>query len=125
MRLLQRITVAVFLFFISCKQAASGVKEIVVEDLRKILHKDIQLVDVRTPSECAEGIITRATQIDVTSDDFEKKALQMLDKSKPVYIYCRSGGRSGIAAEILAKKGYKVYNLTGGYMEWQEKIYKK
>ena len=43
----------------------------------------------------------------------------MLDKQKPVLVYCLSGGRSASAAELLSEKGFKeVYNLEGGILKW-------
>ena len=83
--------------------------------------KNVQLIDVRTPGEWADGIIDNAIKINVTADDFEKLALEKLDKSNPVYIYCRSGGRSKIAADVLLKNGFQPYNVLGGYMAWEEK----
>jgi rhodanese-related sulfurtransferase len=85
-------------------------------------QEKIQLVDVRTPQEWKKGTVKNALKINVTSDSFEKKALEKLDKKKPVYVYCRSGGRSKIASEILVEKGFEVYNVEGGYLKWQEEI---
>ena len=107
----------------SCKPQNEGIVDITVQDLQMVLNNDknVQLIDVRTPSEWAEGIIDNAIKINVTADGFEKLALEKLDKSKPVYIYCRSGGRSKIAADVLLKNGFQPYNVLGGYMAWEEK----
>ena len=107
----------------SCKSQENGIKDISVDELKVVLtnNKNIQLVDVRTPAECEKGTINNAVEINVTADDFEKIALKKLDKSKPVYLYCRSGGRSKIAAELLLKKGFQTYNVLGGYNEWEQK----
>ena len=43
-----------------------------------------------------------------------------LDKNKPVFIYCLSGGRSSAAATYLSEKGYDVTNLTGGITAWKQ-----
>lgn len=110
------------LFFVTCKPKVKGVENISVEDLEILLKKDIQLVDVRTPDEWKKGIIKNALKIDITSDNFEAKAIEKLDKSKPVYLYCRSGIRSLIAGEILYKQGFIVYNLESGYNDWKNKI---
>lgn len=84
-----------------------------------IMNEDVQLVDVRTPSEYDEGHIEDATLIDYQSEDF-KDRIQQLDKSKPVYIYCRSGGRSGMASEIMSELGFiEVYDLEGGILAWE------
>lgn len=48
--------------------------------------------------------------------------MEKLDKEKPVYIYCRSGGRSGKAAKQLADEGFtEIYDLDGGILEWNKK----
>ncbi|NND78860.1 MAG: rhodanese-like domain-containing protein, partial [Maribacter sp.] len=48
-----------------------------------------------------------------------KQAFEKLDKSKPVYLYCRSGSRSKKAAQKVLDMGFvKVYDLKGGYMRW-------
>lgn len=85
-----------------------------------ITADSVQLVDVRTAEEYGEGHIAYATNIDVRQPDFLEKATATLSKDKPAYVYCRSGKRSLMAAEQLAKAGYKVVNLRGGIMEWAE-----
>jgi thioredoxin len=78
-----------------------------------------QLIDVRTPGEFAQGHINQAQNIDLRASDFEQKAAK-LDKSKPVYVYCLSGGRSSSAANTLSSMGFReVYNLSGGMMRWR------
>ncbi|MDE6263510.1 MAG: rhodanese-like domain-containing protein [Paramuribaculum sp.] len=85
----------------------------------KLLANDnVQLLDVRTPDEYAEGHIAGARNIDIYDDDFISQATESLDKSKPVAVYCRSGKRSAEAARRLAEKGYKVTNLEGGIIAW-------
>lgn len=82
-------------------------------------QKDIQLIDVRTPEEFAGGHLQNAVNIDFQADDFEQK-IKALNKTKPVYLYCLSGGRSGKAADVLNKQGFsEVYNMKGGIMEWK------
>jgi rhodanese-related sulfurtransferase len=80
---------------------------------------DIQLIDVRTPKEHAEGHIENSLNINYYDDSFIKDMSAKLDKSKPIYIYCRSGGRSGKAAKKLKAEGFtKVYDLEGGFINW-------
>ena len=79
-----------------------------------------QVVDVRTPGEYQQGHIKGAVLIDFNSPDFQSK-LESLDKNKPVYVYCRSGHRSGMAVKIMADKGFKtIYNLQHGVIEWNQ-----
>lgn len=80
----------------------------------------VQLLDVRTPLEYAEGHIAGALNINVQSDDFQQVAEKELSKDSTILVYCRSGRRSMNAAEILTKLGYKVINLKGGIIEWRE-----
>ena len=43
----------------------------------------------------------------------------MLDKNKPVYVYCKVGGRSLKVSNKLIQVGFKnVYNLEGGFLRW-------
>lgn len=80
-----------------------------------------QVVDVRTPSEFKAGHIKDASNVDISSGEFKSMAAA-LDKSKPVFVYCLSGGRSASAAKYLRSEGYKeVYEMPGGMMEWRNK----
>jgi phage shock protein E len=86
----------------------------------KIGEKSVQLIDVRTPQEFAEGHIRKAVNIDVQSADFEARAQALISKDKPIAVYCRSGKRSQRAAASLSDMGYKViYDLKGGYLAWE------
>jgi thioredoxin 1 len=81
-------------------------------------QKDVQLIDVRTPEEFAQGHLKGAINYDFRSKDFENQ-IQKLDKTKPVMVYCLSGGRSSSAAQVLGEKGFsEVYNMKGGIMKW-------
>lgn len=81
-------------------------------------NKSLQLIDVRTPQEYKSGYIQPAKNIDVHSSNFIEK-MSKLDKSKPVYVYCRSGMRSNKASKQLVKAGFEeVLDLKGGYMAW-------
>lgn len=77
------------------------------------------LLDVRRASEYAEGHIPGATQLDVTNEPEFLKGIESLDKDKTIYIYCRSGRRSRIAAEHLINNGFNVIDLKGGYSAWE------
>ncbi|MCL7752251.1 rhodanese-like domain-containing protein [Polaribacter sp. Z022] len=108
------------LLFINCGKA-QGIKTITTQKLKELLSKDkIQLVDVRTPSELRYGFIESSLFINYFDKDFTEKAVSKLDKNKPVYLYCRSGNRSGKATKMLQEKGYEVYNVLGGYNKWKK-----
>lgn len=77
-----------------------------------------QLVDVRTPEEFRKNHIKGAFNININGNEFEKQ-VAALDKTKPVLVYCLSGGRSAKAAEYMRKQGFsKVYEMDGGMMQW-------
>jgi thioredoxin len=81
-----------------------------------------QLIDVRTPAEFGEGHLPKARNVDVQGADFARQ-IATLDKSKPVFVYCLSGGRSGRAAAQLRELGYtNVYDLEGGYLKWSARM---
>ncbi len=80
----------------------------------------VQLVDVRTPKEYAEGHIAGAVNINVKDSAFLTAALSRLDKERLCAVYCRSGKRSALAASLLAKRGFAVTNLLGGIIAWSE-----
>lgn len=86
----------------------------------EIKTDSVQLLDVRTPQEYADGHIDGAININVQSDDFLQLAEKVLSKDSTILVYCRSGRRSMDAAERLSMLGYKVVNLNGGIIEWKE-----
>jgi len=80
-------------------------------------QQKVQLVDVRTAKEYTAGNLAGSLNIDYYKQDEFKASFKKLDKTKPVYIYCRSGGRSHKAALLLEEMGFtKIYDLKGGYM---------
>ena len=81
-------------------------------------EKEAQLVDVRTPGEYDGGHLPNAVNIDWNGPDF-KNAVAILDKSKPTFVYCLSGGRSTDAASAMVKMGFKnIIQLDGGIRAW-------
>lgn len=80
------------------------------------------LLDVRRPDEFATGHLPGAVNIDVTSPDFARR-VAALEKTRPTYVYCRSGARSAKAAEQLTKAGFgQVHNMLGGVLDWPEQL---
>mgnify|MGYP003325489802 FL=1 len=81
----------------------------------------MQLVDVRTMDEYTEGHIPGSLNINVKDTvNFPISVDEQLDRSCKIAVYCRSGRRSRTAAELLVKKGFKVYNLDKGILNWIE-----
>lgn len=89
------------------------------DEFEKLIENDdVQRLDVRTVAEYSEGHIPGSININIFDDKFSAAANEILDKSKPVAVYCKSGRRSRNAARLLVKKGYTVYNLDKGILNW-------
>ena len=99
-------------------QAASIPSESFAEQIHK--EPDAVILDVRTQEEVNGGYIEGAQHIDYKSKRF-KTEVAKLDKSKPYYVYCLSGGRSGEAAKYMRSIGFQeVYDMKGGLLSWQK-----
>lgn len=58
-----------------------------------------------------------ALNYDWNGSEFDKQ-MALLDKSKPVFVHCLSGGRSSSAASNMRSEGFKeVYELSGGIIK--------
>lgn len=109
------ILYALFMYF-SQKRA---VKPLSQEDF-VLGYRKAQLIDVREPNEYNGGHILGARNIPVTQ---MKQRMKEIRPDKPVYLYCQSGLRSGRAAQMLYRKGYRdIYHLQGGFKKWTGKI---
>lgn len=97
--------------------------EISVAEVRDRLEKgsNVVFLDVRTEEEYESetGHLQGAILIPVHELEERYHELDSL-KSREIIAYCRSGNRSGRAADFLTKKGFKVYNMVGGILEWNE-----
>ena len=81
-------------------------------------RKDLQLIDVRSPSEFAQGSLEGSANIPFINI---MEGRHTLVKDKPILIVCTIGGRSYAAEQILLEQGYReVYNLDGGLANWQK-----
>ena len=80
--------------------------------------KNQTIVDIRTPQEYKQSRIKNAVNINLFSKTFLEE-VGKLDKSKPVFIYCRSGNRTSSASRKMMKLGFEqVYDLQGGISNW-------
>ena len=108
-------------FVSSANAQFDSIKTVSADEFAQIIKSDyVILVDVRTADEYNAGHIDGARNIDVLKDDFNNIATTSLPKDKEIAVYCRSGKRSMKAANILAKDGFKVINLKGGWLEWTD-----
>ena len=80
---------------------------------------DAVLLDVRTLEEVQTGRIKGEINFDFNAPEFDL-LIKGLDKSKPYFVYCASGVRSGKAASKMKELGFeKVYPLEGGMKAWK------
>jgi hydroxyacylglutathione hydrolase len=94
-----------------------GLTQMPIQELNNLLpHRDLQLLDVRTPHEWDEGHLPGACYRFL--GELPEK-LRSLDRDQPVVVYCASGYRSSLAASLLQASGFrKVHNVPGGYAAW-------
>ena len=78
---------------------------------------NLTILDVRTTQEYKkDGHIANSKIIPLS---YLGGNLKMLDKSKTILIYCRSGNRSVAGARLLSENGFTVVNMNGGLLEWE------
>jgi len=105
----------------SCTNETEGSITLVsTEEMQTLIDlENVQLVDVRTPEEHDKGHLSNSQNIDFNSPTFDVD-ISVLDKEKPVILYCAKGGRSAKCAEKMLKAGFKkIYDLEGGFSKWQ------
>ena len=85
---------------------------------------EVIVIDVRSFEEVKTGIIQDAIHIEWTKIDKEITKID-ITKDQPIYLYCRSGNRSGKAAVILEKIGFTNVINAGGIKEAAKKLDKK
>lgn len=122
MKVYLSLSLAMFLILLnSCTngQQATKTNLSATEFAAKIIElPTAPIIDVRTPEEFSKGHLENALNIDWNGSDFDAQ-ITKLDKSKPVFVYCLSGGRSSSAANQMRSDGFKVYQLDGGIMKWR------
>lgn len=114
------LTVAVIVYSVVMYFRQKKILKTLSEEEFKAGYRKAQLIDVREPNEFAGGHILGARNIPLTQ---LKTRLKEVRPDKPVYLYCQSGSRSGRAAQMLYRKGYKDLNhLQGGFKKWGGKV---
>jgi len=85
------------------------------EQLKQLLEKGAQLIDVRSTMEFNQGALSGAVNLPI---DTIQHNTGSIDKTKPVLLYCRSGHRSGAVQQFLISLGFQdVYNI-GSYTNY-------
>jgi rhodanese-related sulfurtransferase len=102
------------------EEAENGVAEtgleVDVAHLAEMIETgDVELVDVRRDYEYEAGHLPGARHIEL--NDLTANAAS-IPNDRPVVFYCRTGNRSGMAAEAFNQAGYDAHNLAGGITAW-------
>jgi rhodanese-related sulfurtransferase len=91
--------------------------EVTAEEAKKTIASGSQIIDVRTDVEFDAGHIPGARHIPMA--DLQREAADLAQDQR-VIIYCRSGNRSGPAAEAFAASGWDAQSIEGGLIAWSE-----
>lgn len=82
-------------------------------------HPGTQVLDVRSEGEFARGALPGARNLPLADPDFDEKA-GILDRTRPVLVYCAGGFRSRKAVERLKAMGFEnIRHLHRGYLSWK------
>lgn len=95
-------------------------KDISPEEALAIMQQNpnVKIIDVRTPAEFATGFVRGAVNIPLDQIEAGQIPELMSNPEEKYLLYCRSGRRSGLAAEILSARGYKDVSNFGGVIQW-------
>ncbi|MEL7001838.1 MAG: rhodanese-like domain-containing protein [Bacteroidota bacterium] len=117
------LIITVWTLVMACNPTSDKVSMILKPvDFEKKLNRteNKNIIDLRSLGETSGTILAGASIITYDTINFEKR-IQEVDKTLPVFIYCKSGGRSAEAFEVMMKLNFKeVYMLDGGILAWQE-----
>jgi rhodanese-related sulfurtransferase len=119
--------VAALTLFVCNAQTSGKIKTISAVEFANLISTTFgpQILDVRTPEEFESNHIANATNSNWLGNSFSVDT-QNLDKNKPVFVYCKSGNRSGKAVKKLEELGFKsIYELDGGLLKWEAAGMKK
>ena len=109
-----------FVVIFSCQNENKSFELLSYLDFKnKIELSGVRLIDVRTPMEFSQGNINGSVNVDFKNEEEFLNYFNELDKTEPVFLYCRSGNRSKKSADKLINLGFsKIYDLEGGFIEW-------
>jgi rhodanese-related sulfurtransferase len=83
---------------------------------RRLVAEGALLLDVRTTGEFAAGHVPGAVNIPV--QDLPDRIAGLVEGTRPIVVYCRSGMRSAQAAGMLRRAGHPAVHDLGGMSNW-------
>lgn len=124
------VTIALVLFFLTGSLYSKGQSDEDgyessglpgLEGMIREMQDDYELIDVRTPAEYETGFIPTAKNIPL--NELAERSSE-IDLDKRIFLYCRSGNRSGQAAQILKDAGFIDVTNYGGIGNWEGELEK-
>ena len=117
------LVILLFPLLVFSQENTNAYEVLSYDDFKNQISKnDVLLFDVRTMEEFNSGHLKGSVNIDFYDEKLFDKFFNKVEKSEPIYIYCRSGNRSQKSSEKLKKLGFvKIYDLEGGYKNWVNK----
>ncbi len=114
-------TLALLLAAVGCSGSAAAEDSPQVIDAQGAVallddRDDLTIIDVRTPEEYASGHLASAELVDIQAPRFEDR-IAGFDPSGAYVIYCRTGNRSAVAAEVMDDLGFEEVYDAGGFDE--------
>ena len=103
--------------------AKQNITEVNVDTAKKLIAEgNINIVDVREGNEYEAGHLDDSILLPRGVLEFKISGVnELADKSAAVLVYCRTGGRSALAAQALQELGYNnVLSMAGGFEAWSE-----
>lgn len=85
-------------------------------DVHALVERGALLLDVRTPDEFQQGHLPAAVNVPV--QELETRLAELGPRTRDVVVYCRSGRRSGQAAELLKANGFTSVHDLGPMSAW-------
>jgi thioredoxin 1 len=123
MKKLYAILLSGIFLLLACSnlQSQSSKNKLTPSEFKAKLNQteSVTLIDVRTEDEFNKGHLDNALNFDWNGENFETQ-ISTLDKTKPVFVYCLSGGRSSSAVDKMRSSGFQeIYELKGGILKWR------
>ncbi|WP_157362443.1 rhodanese-like domain-containing protein [Haloechinothrix halophila] len=94
-------------------------EDVPTASVKDLPESDLALLDVREPDEWQAGHAPEAVHIPLRDIPARMGELTDFPDDKPIYVVCRTGGRSEQATAFLNANGFEAVNVAGGMKSWQ------
>lgn len=116
------VILLLLLFTAGCSTSETHYETISPDEAKSMMNEGVQMIDVRTPDEYAQGHVPGAKLMPLQALE---NNLDELNKEERYLVICRSGARSAQASEILVQNGFKnIFSVNGGMNKWTYEVVK-